>query len=67
MELRTELFYVDFWTFLKIIFPSKALSPYEKLFHSFYILSELVEVVVMVVLAVAVVVAAVQLSLCDYA
>jgi hypothetical protein len=56
MKLRIELIYfcVDFFTFLKIIFPSKTLSPYEKLFDSFYILYLLVEVVVVVVLAVAV-------------
>jgi hypothetical protein len=45
--------------FSKIIIPLKALSPYEKLFDSFYVLSELVEVVVVAVLAAAVVVIAV--------
>jgi hypothetical protein len=45
-------FYVDFWTFIKIIFPSKAPSPYEKLFDSFYILSVLVVVVVLLLLVV---------------
>jgi hypothetical protein len=45
-----------FGLFYKLIFPWKVLSPYEKLFHSFYILLELVEVEVVVVLVVVVVV-----------
>jgi hypothetical protein len=34
-----------FGLFYKLIFPWKVLSPYEKLFHSFYVLLELVVVV----------------------
>jgi hypothetical protein len=54
------MFMLIFGSFYKLIFPSKALSSYEKLFHSFYVLLELVEVVVVVLVVVAVVVVVLQ-------
>jgi hypothetical protein len=55
IELNWIIFMYISGLFYKLIFPSKALFLYEKLFHSFYVLLELILVVVVVVVIIIVV------------